>query len=418
MYLSIRNNFINCKNKISKLIILMPSIKLYFMFLSYLLGSILFLFVVIRKDLSVDHPLRFWDMVATVIKWPNCFHAWGIDTFSTNTNTILLQGVCWGFNYGIFTMPLYGLLAWISPNAFFWVFAFSILSFFLLMYIAPKTPISHLFALVILISPPVTLLFESGNPDVINIFLCLIAGIGLAKKKETIFVFCASIISLHKFYGIIMFVILLFGTIRKKRLILSIFNLSAVLTVFMIISYQVFFIGINSYIDAASNHYGISIWDNYLSKKSIMVDQQIIQLFGLTTLILGTYILVRTNKKHFKEEGKLNLSKLTSIGFYLIFIFSYTVVNNVDYRLTFLCVALILDVKHVLNKVNLFRLYLVLILSSLYFTYPWGYKELIPGLPIQVLGDLALHFVAMFCLTRVLYLLQQFKYDLNLESIN
>ena len=413
MRLNIQNNLINCKNKISNLIILMPSIKLYFIFLSYLLGTILFLFVVIRKDLSIDHPLRFWDMVATVIKWPNCFHTWGIDTFSTNTNAKLLQGECWGFNYGIFTMPLYGLLAWISPNAFFWVFVFSVLSFFLVMFIAPKTPISHLFALVILISPPVTLLFESGNPDVINIFLCLIAGIGLAKKRETIFLFCASIISLHKFYGIIMFIILLFETIRKKRLTISIFYLLAVLTVFMIIFYQIFFIGINSYIDAASNHYGISIWDNYLSKKSIMVDQKIIQLFGLTTLILGTYILSRTNKEHFKEDKKLDLARLTSIGFYLIFIFSYTVVNNVDYRLTFLCVALILDVKHVLNKAYLFRLYLVLILSSLYFTYSWGYKELVPGLPVQVFGDLTLHFVAMFCLTRVLYLLQQFKYDLN-----
>ena len=99
-----------------------------------------------------------------------------------------------------------------------------------------------------------------------------------------------------------------------------------------------------------------------------------------------------------------------------IFLFSYIIVNNVDYRLVFLCVALILDSQHVLIRTGLFKIYQVLILTSLYLVYPWAYSELIPGVPIQVLGDIALHIVAMFCLARVYCLLLRFNKDRKLDQ--
>ena len=189
-------------------------------------------------------------------------------------------------------------------------------------------------------------------------------------------------------------------------------------TVAIVIFYQVYFIGLQKFVDAATNHYGISIWDNYLGKIGVVVDEKIIVFVGLATLLLGAAILIKIRAQRFIEKEKLNSAKIVSIVFYLIFLFSYMVVNNVDYRLIFLCTALILDSEHVLNKTGLFKIYQVLIVVSLYFVYPFGYSELPPGVPIQVLGDISLHIVAMFCLARVFYLLLQLKNDMKVEHKN
>jgi len=415
MHLNIWNITNNLNHKVAHKLFLKTKIRLIAYTLSYLIGLLIFLTIVFIPELAVVHPLRFWDMSSTVVKWPNCFHNWGLKTFSIEANNQNLQGECWGFNYGIFSMPLYNALAWVSQNAFLWVFLFSVLSFLLLVLITPRTPSSHLFLLIIVISPPVSLLFESGNPDIINVLLCLIAGIALTKRREAIFVLCASLISLHKFYGVIMFVLFFFGLIKKEKLIKNILYFLTMCTVAIVIFYQVFFIGLEKFIDAATNHYGIPIWDNYLGKIGIVVDQKMIVFLGLATLLIGATILIKFSSQRFVEKEKLNLAKIVSVGFYLIFLFSYIITNNVDYRLIFLCTALILDSEHVLNKTRLFKIYQVLILASLYFVYPWGYTELISGVPIQVLGDIALHIVAMFCLARVLYLLLQFKNDIRLE---
>ena len=405
-YKTLHKNVLFTKNKLSKHIFL------------YFIGSFISLIVVFSPELANVHPIRFWDMDSTVVKWPNCFHNWGLKTFSIEANIQNMQGECWGFNYGIFSMPLYNGLAWVSQNAFLWVFLFSLASFFLIVLISPKTPSSHLFLFIIVISPPVTLLFESGNPDIINVLLCLVAGLALAHKKETIFVLCVSIVSLHKFYGIAMYILFFFGLIKREKLIKSILLFLSMGTVAIVIFYQVYFIGMQNFVDAATNHYGISIWDNYLGKIGVVVDEKIIVFIGMATLLLGTTIFIKFSPQKFIEKEKLNVAKIVSIGFYLIFLFSYMVVNNVDYRLIFLCAALILDSEHVLSKTGLFKIYQLLIAASLYFVYPFGYSELVPGAPVQVLGDISLHIVAMFCLARVFYLLLQLKNDMKVEYKN
>ncbi len=418
MQLSIRNITKNLNHKTLHKNFLVTKTKLSTHAFLYFIGSFIFLIITFIPELAKVHPLRFWDMNSALVKWPNCFHNWGLKTFSTEANMQNLQGECWGFNYGVFSMPLYNGLAWVSQNAFLWVFLFSLVSFLLIVLISPKTLGSHLFLFITIVSPPVTLLFESGNPDIINVLLCLVAGLALAHKKETIFVLCVSIVSLHKFYGIAVYILFFFGLIKIEKLVKSILLFLIMGTVAIVIFYQVYFIGLQKFVDAATNHYGISIWDNYLGKIGVVVDEKIIVFVGLATLLLGAAILIKIRAQRFIEKEKLNSAKIVSIVFYLIFLFSYMVVNNVDYRLIFLCTALILDSEHVLNKTGLFKIYQVLIVVSLYFVYPFGYSELPPGVPIQVLGDISLHIVAMFCLARVFYLLLQLKNDMKVEHKN
>lgn len=155
--------------------------------ISYLLGLLVLIFVAAKKEFNDGIRLRFWDMTAVLDTWPRCYENWGLKTFAFEDVNIETQGVCSKFNYGIFTMPLYRAMSLISKSEVIWTVGLSLLALALVIYMVGNSPIVHLFGLFIIVSPLFTLLFESGNPDVLNIVLCLMAGIAIYRKWMLIF---------------------------------------------------------------------------------------------------------------------------------------------------------------------------------------------------------------------------------------
>lgn len=114
-------------------------------------------------------------------------------------------------------------------------------------------------------------------------------------------------------------------------------------------------------------------------------------------------------------SGKLSLPLTIACIFHLIFIFSYLTTSNVDYRLAFLGIGTILDLKYFISKSLYSRVVLLLMFFSLYFVYQVGYSEVFPGIPTQVIGDLTLHLVVTYLGARSIFLLKQLKSEDHLS---
>lgn len=388
----------------------MNKTKTFLTVLSYLLGLSILIFVALKEEFYDGVRLRFWDMTASLDKWPRCYESWGLKTFAFEEVNIESQGECSKFNYGIFTIPLYRVMSIISKNEFIWTVGLSVLALVLILYIVGKSPIIHLFGLFIIISPPFTLLFESGNPDVLNIVLCLVAGIAIYRKWMLTFLFSTSAIALHKYYGIAAWAVIPLSYFKVNKL-KSMLATTVILGTISVIAYQVFVMGLYQFSDAASNHYGITIWDNYFRKLGFEVPEVLVQLVAIASLILiWAYIWQRHSIK-FEVRRKLRLSETSALIFYLVFIFSYLTTSNVDYRLAFLGVGVILDFNHFITKSLYNRLALLLIFASLFLVYQVGYREIFSGFPIQVLGDVALHLLVIYLGVRSMSLIKQVRID-------
>ena len=372
----------------------------------------IFVYVSILEEFKDGTRLRFWDMTATLKKWPDCYTKWGIATFSTDAEVMASQGECARMNYGLFTIPLYRLMSFISNDATIWTVFLATISLVLVVLITPHTHPSHLILFAILISPPVTLLFESGNPDLLNLVLCLIAGMALTKRWVLPFIVSISVVALHKYYGSAVWIIMTLRFFREK-LLKNVVAWMIMIGSAMTIGYQIFIMGLYKFSDAGANHYGITIWDNYLRKAGFTINESLIQVIGIASLIFFGALIFRTRPSEVSEEKKLQMATNTALVMYLVFIFSYVTTSNVDYRLTFLGVAIVLDSLHLVSRSWMSRTLVFLAVASLYMSYPMGYKELIPGIPLQAIGDIILHVVVVYCCVRAWALLRRLRMDLE-----
>jgi len=369
------------------------------------------LYVSAKEEFKDGTRFRFWDMTAALEKWPNCYSKWGIDTFTSDAEAFAVQGECVKMNYGLFTIPLYRVMSAFSQNAAIWTITLATISLILILLVTPRAYANHLIMFAVFVSPPVTLLFESGNPDLLNLALCLAAGVALSKRWVMTFIVTSSIVALHKYYGSAVWIIATLRFFREKTLrdfIAWLILIGSAVT----IGYQIVIMGLYKFSDAGANHYGITIWDNYLRKAGYNVNQTLIQVIGIATLVFFAYLLMKMKPLEVSENKKLTMATSSALAIYLVFIFSYVTTSNVDYRLTFLGVAVVLDSGHFLSRSWTSRTLMILALASLYMSYPMGYRELIPGLPLQAVGDFILHVVMIYCCARTWSLFQRLRMDL------
>jgi hypothetical protein len=100
---------------------------------------------------------------------------------------------------------------------------------------------------------------------------------------------------------------------------------------------------------------------------------------------------------------------ILSINFYSVYIFSYFAINNVDYRLLWLGIAIILDSQFYLQNSIQNKVLYSLILLSFFVVYPVGYHQIFGILPLQVIGDFTLHILTIIVTARLYLLLGNLK---------
>lgn len=340
----------------------------------------------------------FWDMETILTFHPRCFAEWGIKTFvnvAPNTN---FQDGCSGLNYGLLSMPLYQGMASISTDPFIWVMALTATILYLTFFISTKTFSNSIFSIFVFFSPPFILLIKTGNPDLINLIGVMILGIFLFRNQTFAFVILASLITLHKFYGLVFFIIYVLLFLNRSSLLIKIKYLIVALLTFSILVYQFLFLGVRKFTDAASNHYGIAIWDNYLRKVSIDLDESLVRVIGLLSLIYLAQKLLKFQKKDGSPESP-TVQFYVSFLCYLVFVFSYILVNNVDYRLTFLIFAIYFDFNHYFQRAKI--PFLILFFVSIYASYPVTNLKFMSIVPVQVFGDVTLHILVSYLIVRI-----------------
>ena len=340
----------------------------------------------------------FWDMETILNSHPRCFTEWGIKTFVNAAPNINFQDGCSGLNYGLLSMPLYQGMASISTDPFIWVMALVVTILLLTYFISPKIFLNSIFSILVFFSPPFILLIKTGNPDLINLPGVMILGIFLFRNQTFAFIILASLITLHKFYVLVFFVIYVVLFINRSSLLIKIKYLIVALLTFSLLAYQFLVLGVRKFTDAASNHYGIAIWDNYLRKVNIDLDESLVHVMGILSLIYLAHILLKFQKKDEILE-RPTVQFYVSFVCYLVFVFSYILVNNVDYRLIFLMFAIYFDFNHYFQRAKI--PFLILFFVSIYASYPVANLKLMSIIPVQVFGDVALHILVSYLLVRI-----------------
>ena len=82
-----------------------------------------------------------------------------------------------------------------------------------------------------------------------------------------------------------------------------------------------------------------------------------------------------------------------------MFVFSYILVNNVDYRLTFLIFAIYFDFNHYFQRAKI--PFLILFFVSIYASYPVTNLKFMSIVPVQVFGDVSLHILVSYLIVRI-----------------
>lgn len=354
--------------------------------------------VFLQKFINSEGKNAFWDMETILNIHPRCFADWGIKTFVNVAPNINFQNGCSGLNYGLFSMPLYQGMASISTNPFIWVMALTATILLLTFFISPKTFLTSIFSILVFFSPPFILLIKTGNPDLINLIGVMLLGIFLFRNQTFAFVILASLITLHKFYGLVYFIIYALLFQNRSSLLIKIKYFIVGLLTFSILAFQFLFLGVRKFTDAASNHYGISIWDNYLRKVGVDLNESFIRVIGILSLV---YLAQKMSQYQNKDDilERPGVQYYISYLFYLVFVFSYILVNNVDYRLTFLMFAIFFDVNHYFKPAKI--PFLILFFVSIYASYPVTNLKLMSMVPLQVFGDVTLHILVSYLLVRI-----------------
>ncbi len=326
-------------------------------------------------------PLRYWSIWGggnfldtwQVLRFADCYQEIGLDIYRTDVGECssylygrsLVQALAF-FNIGQDMTQLVGYL-------FLLLFAISISSVFL---IGSKS--DALILILVLLSPPVQLLAERGNFDIVVIFGLSVATYLTRRKHEAAAVFVIFIITLMKFYTAPL--LLLFTIVGKQlrtKLIAAVLLASSAIVIQRDIA-----ITDTAYPLGAYSQFGMKIWGEYLNLFNLTSGSDSRNLaISLIVLLFCCFSIVLFKKWinliiEFPPIWQKNASQL----FFLTFIASYLAGTNFDYRLTILFFAVFGYLQSIEKSKQL--PYVIFLIVILWISFPSG--------GLQPVGDLIL----------------------------
>ena len=315
------------------------------------------------------------------------------------------SGTCWkGYNYGPTAVLLLKGLSLIGVNLYYFGHLLVLSTLFILVMISRKFGsddfIGRAFQIMLIVSPGILLLMERANFDLI-IFLLLVIILAMEEKKMMWpRIFAMIFITLMKFYTFPAFIFLVWQSrlsSTKKAIVVAAvaavvfifaFPVSGQVPYFWFLSYgsSIFFI----YLDYFLNEFGDSL--------RISLEGRIL-LGGIMFAIVANFLyrfstpfreIVKSfnlQRKYIKDSKIGKMSSTLS----LIFLSTFFLATNFDYRFIFAVVPLILCDKALfteqqsnLRRIFFFVTFLAFFVGSAY----GGPRYILQG--IQILGDSAL----------------------------
>lgn len=355
-------------------------------------------------------PLRYWRIWGggnfvdsdQVLRWADCYTQIGNAIFESN-------GVCSGYLYGSTLVRILNFLSLSPTNTQALGYGFM---FFLAASIAYTASFFNNFKanpilFVIVISPPVLLLAERGNFDILMMLLVISASILFARDFQILALFPLALASLLKFYTLPLFVLFLILNRGTKRKIITAL-VSAIVFTRILLDFEMIE---SKYPSEFSGQFGASIWARYLKQLGFRDSGFLINhISGFVILVLVAVLTIMVLKR-------LNTFNLTlcvgqeneRVVFYTIFgthVCCYLSGMNIDYRLIFLFLASLFYLIRFSQQDDLdSRIILCLTVMSLWLSFPS------PGL--EPLGDLAIEVLTVILGVRFIQLIKQ---DLKVQN--
>lgn len=335
-------------------------------------------------------PLRYWRIwgggnfidSGQILQWAECYKKLGTAIFAS-------QGECSGYLYGSSLIRILNALDLTSNNTQVLGYVFMLGLAFAISFTAGFSSEykENLPKLAIVFSPPILLLAERGNFDVLMLLLVICSSVLFSRNYQIWALVPLAISVLLKFYTLPLFLLYIVLNDTKRRKLIT-------LLVFALVSFRVALdlkLIQSRFPSGYSWKFGASIWPRYISQLNVPSYGELVNhLAGFAILITIFLITVSVMKKTDTLNSAVVLGERNERNlFYALFgahLSCYMLGMNFDYRLVFLLLASViyLNTFHTLKFSNS-NLLLVLTLVSAWLSYPSSGLEPIGDLAIEVL---------------------------------
>ncbi len=369
----------------------------------------LFLFFVLMQ-LTTWIPLRYWHIWGggnfidsqQILQWSKCYEIKGKLVFSN-------EGECSGYIYG---STLLKILSFLKVDANLT----QIFGYFLMLILATSISLSvgrlklnrsNPIIFLVIFSPPVLLLAERGNFDIVMFALIGLAGFLFSKNAQIWALMPLALATLLKFYSLPVFLLFyLLGENRKQKLTTCLVGI----VVSIQVAYDLQIIK-TSFPSGFSWKFGASIWTRYFTQLGVSDPGEVVNnISGLAILLLVVLVtsLLLKNRKMFATsfDNGHRTKRLLFYVFLITHISCFMLGMSFDYRLIFLAIASIIYLDSFCTRGDTnTNLIFVLTLISMWLTYP--------STGLEPVGDLATEILTVILGIRALQLIRT-----DLKSIN
>ena len=377
---------------------------------SFLVRSLgLFLFFV-SMQLTTWLPLRYWHIwgggnfidMQQILQWSKCYEIQGNLVFEN-------EGECSGYIYGSTLLKILSFLKVGATHT-------QIFGYLFMLILATTISVNlnnlknHSYSsliMLIVISPPVLLLSERGNFDILIFALIFLAGLFFSKDLHFLALIPLALATLLKFYSFPLFLLFFILSESKK---LKLLTLVVGTPVFIRVLLDLQLIQ-TSFPSGYSWKFGASIWTRYLTQLEIPDSGEVVNNISGMVILFFTVLIT---KLLLKRKNLMTLPSNTShrekrIVFYCLFLIHlscFLLGMNFDYRLIFLAMASIIYLTTIHKERDTSStLVLVLTLISVWLTYP--------STGLEPVGDFTTEILTVILAIRFLQLI---KLDVRLKN--
>lgn len=213
-----------------------------------------------------------------------------------------------------------------------------------------------------LLSPPISLLFERGNLDLILISGLLLLGYLFKSGKRYSSLVLTTILALLKFYPVCLFAYLLFGPRKTKvtRIEASLYGIA-----FIAVLWNFSLINRSSLPTSWEQSYGVGVLEAFSKMSGLNVPSSVILIALVAALMLSFAAGSRTSRYKIPLRSEFYI-------FGLIFILTYLAGFNYDYRLFAIIIPslCLLERSEIPKSIRLSIL--IALMTSLYLSNPAG----------------------------------------------
>ena len=350
--------------------------------------------------------------LGSVLQWSDCFKDIGSSVYDLN------DGLCGRFNYGSALLQVFNLLGVNASQTNFWglvsgvIFCIS-LGFLALMLVSIKAANPIVVGLV-LSSPPIWLLLERGNIDVLIFLLLVVSSFLISKGFDRVAIAIIAITALFKFYTLPLLLILAVTSKSKKSRVASLIVFLMVVPLIAIDYFKIqsdfpsgWFVSfgapvIGFWINEIGAQFGLS----WLHIGGLAGHALGLIVFVITTAILRIFSNSASGNLPASNYQELEKKEIEPLFVILgsVFVICYLLGMNYDYRLIFVAVSgLTLIAKTQQTSLEV-KLQYLLVLGLWLTTFSFGLQNFsfFLFMLIQFVGDISLGIFAAFLSLRLI----------------